>query len=299
ADYWQGYVEGDYRLLAPEISGRIERLVVHEGQHVQAGDLLFVMEGRHAGIAVAGARARLEQAEAILADMQKGARPPRVEALRASLREAEAALTQARQDAARLEKLARGHYASASSLEQARTRVAQLQARVDRLHAEIGLARLPGRADRLKAARAEREAARAALDEALRLRDETEVRAPTAGVVERLIRRQGELASPSAPVLRLLPDAALKVIFFVPGPAGPRLSLDAPLSIGCDGCGRPRSARVSRLPVRAEYTPPVLFNRDNRQRLSYRFEARLDDTEGLFPGLPVEVQPAAGVQSGR
>jgi len=288
-DYWQGYIEGDYRLVAPEVSGRIEALKVGEGEHVEAGAPLFTIEGEHAGLQVAQARARVQQAASMLADLEKGARAPEVTAVRASLRESQAALKQAEQDAARLAPMAEKQFVSAQSVEQAESRVSQLKARVDRLHAELAIVQLSGRKDRLAAARAEQQAADAALAEAERLQHETAVKAPAAGIIERVIRRAGELASASTPVLRLLPDDALKVVFFVPETEANQLTLDSKLSIACDGC-KGRGAQVNRLASRAEYTPPVLFNRDNRDKLVFRLEASLSDTSGLFPGLPVEVQ---------
>jgi len=44
----------------------------------------------------------------------------------------------------------------------------------------------------------------------------------------------------------------------------------------------------------SEYTPPVLFNRENRDRLVFMVEAYpTDKATTLRPGQPVDVAPAA------
>ena len=59
--------------------------------------------------------------------------------------------------------------------------------------------------------------------------------------------------------------------------------------------GRPAgiAARVSYLSDQPEYTPPVLYNRDNRSKLVFMAEAVFDpaDSVALHPGQPAEVRP--------
>lgn len=55
----------------------------------------------------------------------------------------------------------------------------------------------------------------------------------------------------------------------------------------------PLAARISYLSPRPEYTPPVLYNRENRAKLVWLVEAVFTDTQvtrDLHPGQPVDVQ---------
>jgi len=125
-----------------------------------------------------------------------------------------------------------------------------------------------------------------------RIQAEMTVLAPASGRVDRLILNAGELASPQASVLRFLPDQAVKLIFFVPETVVASLHAGDPVRMQCDGCGGSRSAKVTRIATDAEYTPPVLFNRDNRVKLVFRIEAAIQNANELWPGLPVEVRRA-------
>jgi HlyD family secretion protein len=60
--------------------------------------------------------------------------------------------------------------------------------------------------------------------------------------------------------------------------------------VRCDGCAAPIAARISFIAPQAEYTPPVIYSRENRAKLVFLVEARPDEADAsLHPGLPVEV----------
>jgi HlyD family secretion protein len=96
-----GYVEGEYVLMAPREAGRIERLAVVEGQTVKAGDLLFKIDVSEISRQVDAAKARLAQAEAQLADLETGERREELAVLEAALAAQEASLADANRVMAR------------------------------------------------------------------------------------------------------------------------------------------------------------------------------------------------------
>ena len=52
----------------------------------------------------------------------------------------------------------------------------------------------------------------------------------------------------------------------------------------------PLAAQVTFISPQAEYTPPVIYSRENRSKLVFLVEARPDEPNpALHPGLPVEV----------
>ena len=62
--------------IGPEIRGRVQAVLVQEGDHVQGGQLLAVLENSYYTAHVAAATARLRQAQAELRRLLNGARPP-------------------------------------------------------------------------------------------------------------------------------------------------------------------------------------------------------------------------------
>jgi len=63
------------------------------------------------------------------------------------------------------------------------------------------------------------------------------------------------------------------------------------VSFACDSCGAAMSATVSFIADRAEFTPPVLYSRENRAKLVFLVEGRVapDIASRLNPGQPVDV----------
>ena len=89
----------------------------------------------------------------------------------------------------------------------------------------------------------------------------------------------------------LLPPGNVKARFYVPEPVLARVRPGTVVTLACDGCGAPIRATVDYVSNRAEYTPPVLYSKENRAKLVYLVEARpaAADAVKLNPGQPVDV----------
>ena len=79
-------------------------------------------------------------------------------------------------------------------------------------------------------------------------------------------------------MVSLLPPANVKIRFYVPEPRLASLRLGAPVTVRCDGCAQSVAATMSFIAPQAEYTPPVIYSRENRAKLVFLVEARPDAT---------------------
>src|SRR5262245_36660218 len=75
---YQGYVEGDYVHLAAGVGGRLDKLLVQRGQAVTAGATVFRLDAEGETAARQQADEQLRAAQAQLADLRGGRRPPEV-----------------------------------------------------------------------------------------------------------------------------------------------------------------------------------------------------------------------------
>ena len=94
----------------------------------------------------------------------------------------------------------------------------------------------------------------------------------------------------STPVVSVLPPANVYVRFFVPESQLPKVKLGQKVQINCDGC-KPMTATITFIAAQAEFTPPVIFSIDNREKLVFKLEARAPGGLHLHPGQPVQVKP--------
>lgn len=286
---WNGYVEADYVYAAPVSAGQIATVAVHEGDAVKAGDVLFTLNQSQQVALLESANAGVAVAEANLANLTTGSRQDEIDVIRASLSKAQSDLSLARDTSARQGKLFAQGVSTQSQLDQARATLASAEAAVRQLQAQLKVAELPARDAQQLAAEANVTVARAAAEKAKADLADRTVLAPVAGRIEKLFFDAGEIAAAGTPVASLLPAGALKVKFYLPEAARQGFALGDRLAVSCDGCPAGLTATVSFFASDPQFTPPVIYSRDERQRLSYLVEATLDGAT-LHPGQPVTVE---------
>ena len=291
---WQGYLEGEFVYVGAPLAGRLEKLAVAKGTHTTAGAPLFALEVGSELATQREAAGRLAQAQARLEDLRKGSRPSELAALEARLAQAHSAAELSQLDFARQENLFKTRVTPAADFDRARlTHERDLRAAAE-LAAQLATGRLGARSDAIAAAEADASAAAAAKERADWAVAQKTPAAPRAALVYDTLFREGEFVVAGQPVVALLPPENLKVRFFVAEPELAALKIGAPVRVALSGRAA-LAARVSYVSPRPEYTPPVLYNRENRAKLVFLVEAVFADAVAageLHPGQPVDVTPA-------
>jgi HlyD family secretion protein len=292
-DAWQGYIEGEYVLLASPYAGQLQKLYVRRGDQVQAGKPVFALEQEAERAARLEAEERLRSAQARVENLQKARRPPEIDALRQQLQQAKAALELSRINLDREEHLLKQGYTLKPRVDEARSAYARDQAGVKQAQAQLDQALLPlGRDAEREQAEADVKAAKAALAQAAWRLEQKSLAAPVAGLVQDTFFVEGEWVPAGRAVASLLPPGNVKVRFYVPETVLAAIPMGKEVQITCDGCAGPFAAKVSYISSQAEYTPPVLYSREQRAKLMFLLEARLAAADGakLRPGQPVDVK---------
>ena len=285
-----GYVEGEFVLLAPIEVTQVQTIAVQRGDRVEAGFKVAEMESADASIAVAQAEAALAQANAQLADLKVGRRPEEIAVLDAMVRSANAQAEERRRVLARATDLLDRGIATQAEFDEAKTAVEVAEAQIGQAVANLAVAKLPARAETIKAAQTQVRQAGATLEQAKWRLSKRSIEAPSPGRIDDVIRNPGDVAGPSAPVISMLPDGAVKLTLFVPEAAFSSVSVGKILEVHCDGCPADLTARVSYVSPDPEFTPPVIYSLETRQKLVYLVEARpVGDATPLQPGQIVDV----------
>ena len=251
---WLGYGEGDSAFIAAPQPGWVEKLTVERGQAVKPGDLLFVLDTTAQEASRTEAEATLNQTKASLAQEQSN-------------------LAFTRTELARQNGLARSNAGTPTQRDQALTNYQQSAAHVAQLKAEI----------------AQMQASLAGASYSLSQRS---IVAQTGGPVQDIYFRPGEYVPASTPVVSILPPANVYVRFFVPQSQLPGVKLGDKVEIDCDGC-KPMRAVITFIAAQVEFTPPVIFSVENREKLVFKLEARAPGGLNVHPGEPVTVKKLA------
>jgi len=90
-------------------------------------------------------------------------------------------------------------------------------------------------------------------------------------------------------VLSIMPPGNMKLRFFVPETELPKLAVGDEVRVTCDNCAADLTARIYFIATSAEYTPPVIYSLDERNKLVYLIQARPGKPDRLRVGQPISM----------
>jgi HlyD family secretion protein len=287
---YNGYVEADFVYVAAAAPGRLTEIAAVEGQEVRQGQVLFRLDDLAQKAALRGTEAHVAEAEAQLDNLKTGSRDAEIAVVRASLDRALAQQALAQKTLDRSQSLLDRGLVPVAQADEDRAALQARDAEVAELQAQLTVAELPARDAELAAARAAVSAASAEADRARSDLDDRVVTAPVACLVERVYFDAGEIAAAGTPVVSIPPPRKRKVLFFVPEPERAGFAVGDVLTLSCDGCAADLNVSATRLASDPQFTPPIIYSREERQRLVFRAEAELASGANLLPGQPVSLR---------
>ncbi|MEJ0077423.1 MAG: HlyD family efflux transporter periplasmic adaptor subunit [Alphaproteobacteria bacterium] len=286
----QGWIEGDFVFVGPDEMGRVETLSVREGDQVAARAPLFTVDSdlqqsdvNTTSAQVAEARERLRRLEA------QQQRTEEVAVLEAQEKRAEAMLQLSTAEFDRQQQLFAKGAGTQAALDTAKSNFNRDTAALDQVRRQITVARLSAREEDIAAARQTLAAAESRKTAAETRLARRKLVSPVTGAVQQIYYRPGEMVPAGRPVLSILPPGNIKIRFFIGEPLLATIALGDMVEVTCDGCATPIAAKVSFIARSAEYTPPVIYSLEERNKLVFMVEARTDTPEGLRVGQPVSV----------
>jgi HlyD family secretion protein len=307
--------------VGSKVGGRVSRVLVREGDHVEANQLLVVFDSVELEGQLLQAQGRVEAARANLEKMLRGSRPEEIAEARAAsngyrdaeLAQARADLERARADRAnaerelvRMEQLTASGVMAQQALDNARDRYRAEQARVSSF--ENGVIAAEGRLTAAKAvadktlhgfrsediasARAELVLAEGQLKEAEARWAEREVRAPAAAVVETMDLRPGDLLAANSAVAQLLESDQLYLMVYVPETQIGAVKLGQSAVIRADTFpGRTFQARVEQIKQQSEFLPRNVQTKEERVHQVIGVKLRVANPEDrLRAGVSADVE---------
>ncbi len=294
-----GYVEGEYVYVSPYNGGILDEINVIKGQKVAPGDRLFSVDEAIWSANLLQAQNKLDKAYANFANLSKGKRKQELDIIIKQKAQAAATLENAEKEYKRAQNLVRTRIVSQSDYDKKLADYENARAKVAELEASLQTAMLSAREDELKAAQNEIEIARQNLLKVQKQAANNQASARVGGQVEDVYFRLGEYVAAGTPVVSILPPENVKVRFFVSEKQFPAIHLNMPVTVECDGCAEPLPAKISFVSSRSEFTPPVIYSVESREKLVFMIEAVFADVaQNLHPGLPVTVRINQNDKSG-
>jgi HlyD family secretion protein len=194
-----GYVVAHHKIaVGAKVMGRVKWIGVEKGDRVQQGQVLVRLEDNEFRAQVNQARANLAAAQARLDQLRAGSRPQEKLKDRAGILQAQATLTNAEAEYKRTEELFRAGVASKAELDRTIAQRDTARALVESATQSSAMTDIGPRSEEIRAAAAQVQQVRAALDFAQTQLSDTEIKAPVSGTVLQRIVERGEMVTPSA-----------------------------------------------------------------------------------------------------
>jgi len=310
-----GIVTTNDVLVSAQIQGQLAQLKVKEGDTVQAGQLVAVIEPQELRAdktfyaqSEQGTAAQVQQAEAALLFQEKQTQE-QIRQAEASLASTQAQVTEAEADLQldevnleRSEGLFKQNIVSAQSLDQARTTEAAQKAHAESLHkqveaqrAAVELARanedqITVRRNELLSMRRQLAAAGAQMSKAQVRLNYTEIRAPIAGFIASLPTRQGEVVNIAQPIAEIIDPDDLWVRVDVEETYIDGIRIGEKMKVRLPS-GAEREGTVFYRGVDADYATQRDVSRSKRDIKTFEFRVRVDNSDrSLWPGLTAYVE---------
>jgi HlyD family secretion protein len=274
--------------LGFRVPGRITDVFVDEGDVVTKGQRLAAIDSEPYRQAVALAEARVQLAQANMAKFEKGSRPQEVQQAQARVEEAEAAYRNAQRELDRQLDMIKSGSTSETARDAAQARRDQTAAGLAAQRNALALASEGFRSEEKNASRAEFAAAVAQRSQAETQLADTELFAPSDGVVLSRIREVGSIVPMGAPVYSLSLRDPVYVRAYVAEPDLGKFAPGARVEVATDSSDKRYHGQVGYVSPRAEFTPKSVETTDLRTDLVYRLRVVVADADdGLRQGMPV------------
>ena len=280
------FASGNGRLEATEVSiatklaGRIEKIMVDEGDFITAGQQLALMQTNVLRAQLAQAEAQRNQAEKneLSSRAQIQVRYSELEAAKATVLQKESKLDGASKSYERFKKLFKAVATTQQKLEDAET--AYLAAKADLLQAQASVKEAEAAIEVAKAgAEASKATIQAAAADIARIQadiDDSLLVAPREGRIQYRIAQPGEVLSAGGRVLNLVDLTDVYMTFFLPEEAAGKVRIGSEVRLLLDAIpGYPVPAKVSYVASVAQFTPKTVETRSEREKLMFRVKARI------------------------
>lgn len=288
----QGNIDVRQVILSFKVGGRIERLLVDEGDTVEAGQLVAALDERYFQDELQLARSSRNARAATLARLLHGSRPEEIAQARALVAEREASAANAGVELRRSANLLARNAGSRQDYDGATATARVASAQLASAREALRLAEIGPRVEDIDAARADLSAAEAELTQAQRRLEDARLVAPGAGVILTRAREAGAIVQPGETAFTLTLASPVWVRTYVDEADLGNVRPGMAVSVVTDTPGgRTYTGRVGFISPTAEFTPKTVETRELRTALVYRLRVVVDDPDGgLRQGMPVGVK---------
>jgi HlyD family secretion protein len=272
-----GTIEATDVTLSAQAGGQIERVIADEGDIVQSGDTLLIIDNTDWVYQLEQMRGGYEMAEA---QFRLAVTGPRKE----DIIQAEANYKNAEDDLKRMEDLYRAKSVTEKQLDDAQTRFIVNQQTWEKM-------KRGSRQEDIDAARAHRDQTKAQMASLQKKVNDCVITATASGTITKRFVEQGELASTGMALYRISILSPMDITIYVSESDLPKVKLNQKAFVHIDAFqNKDYEGKVIFISPSAEFTPKNIETKDERTKLVFSVKVEVPNPDGtLKAGIPADV----------
>ncbi|PRC91900.1 HlyD family secretion protein [Solimicrobium silvestre] len=293
APVFQGQIEAREIDVAPKLPARVAYLDVHEGDQVEIGQVLLRLDSPEVAAKLQQANAVKDAAEALRDKANNGARPEERKMAELNWQRADAAAQLAKVSFERVNNLYKEGLLSQQKRDEAQTQWQTSQDAANAARAQADMANQGARIEDRAAASAQARQTAGVLAEVEAAQAETQLKAPVAGEVAKVLIRAGELAPTGVPLITIVDLSDTWMVLNVRETYLQRFAKGQEFDATIPALGN----KIARFKVRTNAVLPDFATwRATRSNAGYdvrTFEIKaypVNKVDGLRPGMSVLIQ---------
>lgn len=291
SQHYLGYIEGKYVYLSSPVSGQLIQLPVQEGDTVQANQVAFQLDPQPELSQLENAKAQWQAAQEDLENLKRGERSTILKRLEAQISQAQVNVVYSKKMFERNGELVKTGAVGKAVFDQSRAQYESDEQKLNETRANLAEAKLGARNNLIAAQEAKVQAAAAQVKQYQWLVSQKTIHFSERGFVQDTLFNENEFVPAGKPVIQFLPPENRMVVFYIPEKKLSQIQVGKKIIFNCDGCQKNISAVISFISSQAEYTPPVIYSENSRDKLVYYVEAKIDPgiAAQMHSGEPISV----------
>lgn len=276
--------------IAARTSGQLLTLTVREGDIVQQGDTIAMIDHAMLALQLQQAAAGVDLAEAQYSLLRNGARKEDIRSAEEMVRQTESSHAAARTDFDRIKELFSSHAVSKKQFDDAESRLTITLAQYNAAQQNLQKLRHFARPEEVAAAKARVDQAVAQSNLIRKQISDSYIVAPVGGTVTYKPVEVGELINPGTVVVRLSQLERMELMIYVNETELGKVKLGADADVMIDTYPEKKyPATVVYVSPVAEFTPRNVQTKDERTKLVFGVKLEVDNRNGeLKSGMPAD-----------
>lgn len=285
-----GTIEATNVTVAAKVSGQIKKIFVDEGNRVNAGDTLVIIDHDLLAIQLRQAEAGVDAAKAQLELLKQGARTEDVVQAEVGLEQAKANFELAKTTKERNEKLFQSNSISKQQWDDISTKFDIAGAQLSAANENYKKIKNLARPEEIKQARANLNRQIAAADLLRKNIGDSYATAPIGGIVVKKFIEAGESAAPLSSLVMLSDLSYVDLVIYVSETDLGKVKLGQEASVSVDSFpGKTFTGKVIYISPTAEFTPKNIQTKDERIKLVFAVKIHIPNPNlELKDGVPAD-----------